>query len=495
MGWLVAFFFAICTGLLLLVVLVQADEHRKRAAFLPRPDRRHPGGGPRPEHFHQSAPSEPPDHDWLLAGRYRIVATIGRGGMGVVYRAWDQSTGRYAVIKMPRPDLLIDDQVRERFRRELELTRCLDHPSIVPVLDVGEFLPRSAAGGSGTPFAVMPYLAGGSLHQRKNSRQRDPARTLSSLREWLPDIADALDHVHSRGLLHRDVKPANVLFDGVGKPHLGDFGVAKAVFSLDGFVAELTQTGVALGTPTYMAPECITGAGVEARADQYSLAVMVFEQVAGRPPFTASTPAALLLQQASAEAPLLDTVRPDLPRSLAAAVNRGLHKSPEERFGSCRAFVEAALVDVGTPHRPKPPKLMCPDCGKLLTTRHQWAGRTGRCPKCHATVEIGQDLQSLWLRRDRDPVPRPRRERGTTRQSGLIAWIDQHGLLVTLAFGSTLLAWAAISWSPAPLLALAASGAAVGAWQVMRGLPALRQGPRPAIAPLDEAAAPDDSGR
>lgn len=498
MGWLVAFFFAICTGLLVLAVIVQRDEHRKR---LIQPHRAVPTPKPDPSvdpFFLQDVPSHDqpmvaprslvaadrppttavPQHGpavellhrgSVLAGRYRIVATIGRGGMGVVYRAWDRVAERYMVIKMPRPDLWVDDSVRERFSRELDIVRTLDHPAIVPVVAVGKLSSLNGNGcdESAPPFAVMPYLAGGSLQRRRKGRKREPFPQPSSLWEWLPDVADALDHVHSQGLLHRDVKPANVLFDGLGRPYLADFGIAKAVLATEGVYSALTQAGFALGTPTYMAPELVAGQAIDGRADQYSLAVMVFEFLAGSPPFRAAAPATVLLRHATEPAPRLDSIRPALPRSLVEAVDRGLHKSREQRFVSCRAFADAVVIDVRKPRQAKPPKLMCPDCGRLLNIRHHLAGQPGRCPKCHVNLEISTDLQSLWLRRDRDEGNRHRAGRRRRPLPEQLEWIDRNGLLVTLVFTAAMATLAVIAWGFVPVVLIGSATTALAAWWFM----------------------------
>jgi serine/threonine-protein kinase len=438
-----------------------------------------------------------PDGDWVLDERYRICAVIGRGGMGVVYRAWDRVGERYTVIKMPRSDLPVDTSVRERFRRELEMASSLNHPAIVPVLAVGEFKARNGTNsdGSGVPFAVMPYLAGGSLQRRQNRRRRETFPQAGSLWEWLPEVASALDYVHARGLLHRDVKPANVLFDGLGRPYLGDFGVAKAVSASDGFQAELTQAGFAMGTPTYMAPELVAGAAIDARVDQYSLAVMVFEFVAGQPPFTAANPAAVLWRHATVPAPRLNAIRLELPESLVDAVDRAMCKSCEERFDSCSAFVEAVLADVRKPRRPKPPKLMCPDCGKLLNTQHKWAGRTGRCPNCRVHLEVSSDLQSLWLRQDRGEPPPSRRDRQQRRPlPRQLEWIDRNGLFVTMVFTAAAGTLAVVAWGLLPLIlvVVAAAMATWWFWGLTRGF---RQAPHAEQAAFNEAKEADVSQR
>ncbi len=336
---------------------------------------------------------------WLgrvLAGRYRIVATIGVGGMGVAYRAWDAVKDRYCVIKTPRRELLGTPHFVERFARELAVLRHLAHPAIVPIHDVGDE--------AGTPYAVMPYLAGGSLKRRQRVRQGRPLPAEAAIiGGWLAPIATALDFVHASGLVHRDVKPDNILFDGAGNPFLGDFGVAKVVMQVEAEHQSqgLTATGIALGTPAYMAPELIDGSEASAASDQYALAVMVYEMLAGRKPFDGPTPAAIIVAHAAAKPVLLESLRSDLPRSSAAAVMRGLSKDPSRRFDSCGSFAEAVVTPLPRQEQPAKQQLMCPRCGRLLNVQKAWAGKRGSCPKCERPLSVSDDVLSLWLPEDR----------------------------------------------------------------------------------------------
>ncbi len=333
----------------------------------------------------------------VLAARYRVLARIGAGGMGVVYRAWDHATDRYAVVKAPRRPLVADPRAVARFEREMEAMRRMQHSAVVPVIDFGSW--------QGIPYAVMPYLAGGSLERRRPIRRSKPAPVRSAtLRSWLITVADALDHVHAAGFVHRDVKPDNILFDGTGRPHLGDFGIATFIRRVeeDERTAPeeepqepgLTATGHAIGTPEYMAPEAIAGHSLDGRADQYALAAVVHEMLAAAPPFVGSTPAAILEMQLAANTPELTALRPELSPTLSAAVKRGLAKRPADRFASCRELAE--FVVLGVPVEPPPePRLVCPACDRMMTPPAGMAGRNGRCPGCREVLFVTEDLAAV----------------------------------------------------------------------------------------------------
>ena len=336
---------------------------------------------------------------WLghtLAGRYRIVSVIAEGGMGVAYRAWDHVADQYCVVKMPKAERIATPGFVERFVRELAVLRHLAHPAVVPIHDVGEE--------QSSPFAVMPYLAGGSLKRRQWMRQgRAVPMELASLRSWLVAIAGALDFVHSRGFVHRDVKPDNILFDGAGNAFLGDFGVVKVMMQVEDeqHAKELTTTGLALGTPAYMAPELIEGSAASAESDQYALAVTAYELLAGQKPFDGPTPAAVIVAVAAAKPAPLRSLRQEVPESTAAAVMRGLSKDPAQRFESCQRFAEAVLADLPADPDVQKRQLMCPRCGRLLKVKNAWAGKRGSCPKCDGALSISADALTLWLPEDR----------------------------------------------------------------------------------------------
>ena len=339
----------------------------------------------------------------VLGGRYRIVARIGAGGMGVVYRAWDHASEAYAVIKMPRRELIGDPKFLQRFEQEFSALRILSHPVVVPVMNFGN--------DAGMPFAAMPYLAGGSLKQRRAMLQDGGAapEEPSTLWRWLPAIAQSLDFVHSSGYVHRDVKPDNILFDGPGSPYLSDFGIAKIVLQAEDVAATrgLTGTGFALGTPEYMAPELISGTKADAKVDQYALAVMTYELLAGRKPFDGPTPAAVMIAHATGKAPHLAAIRPSLPKETVAAVERGMAKNPAKRFESCKAFAERVLATIPQPAAVDKLQLMCPQCSRLLNVKPDWAGKQGNCPRCKTALTIGVDLRSLWIPGDRAGAATP----------------------------------------------------------------------------------------
>lgn len=417
-----------------------------------------------------SAAGEPGDD--LLAGRYRNISELGAGGMGVTYRAWDHTTGVPVVIKIPKKAFLEDPKFAERFYREIRLLQGLGHPHIVPFTDVGEH--------EGLPFVAMRFLPGGSLSNRrlrdKNGKVRQNPPGMLHL--WLPAVADALDFVHSQGVVHRDVKPANIFFDAFWGAFLGDFGIAKIVEESDTFDTEytLTATHMGIGTPQYMAPEQFAPKSViQGRVDQYALAVIVYEMMAGVRPFTGES-ANLILEVMTHPAPRLNERHLGLPPSLIAAVDRGLAKQPEERFATCRDFAAAVLADV-QPLKDEPgvARLLCPKCMSLLKLPESAAGRTGKCPKCQTAMKVAADLGAMWLldeaRRQEeagggwtalgdsaaggesgsDPsVETLRPVSGTTaiekaaRRSsqGILAWVDGHGLVV----GGVLALVATIPW-------------------------------------------------
>ena len=201
--------------------------------------------------------------------------------MGFVYRAQDANLNTPVVIKVPRRAMLDDPQFVERFEREIRSLVTLSHPHIVKITEVGQH--------EGIPFAVMQFLAGGDLEGRRPQDKAGRPRAVSpaALSGWLPEVAGALDFVHSKGLVHRDVKPRNVLFDTDGHAYLSDFGVAKVIRDAEsgGDAASMTGTGMIVGTPEYMAPELVMGQEITGRVDQYALAVTVYELLAGRRPF------------------------------------------------------------------------------------------------------------------------------------------------------------------------------------------------------------------
>ncbi|MBI5354819.1 MAG: protein kinase [Chloroflexi bacterium] len=261
-------------------------------------------------------------------GRYYLSERLGEGGMAVVYKAYDTRLERDVAIKIIRsgafpPDAL--GEVLKRFEREAKSLAKLSHPNIVKVHDYGEH--------EGSPFLVMEYLPGGTLKNilGKLVPWQDAVRLI------LP-VARGVAYAHQRGILHRDIKPANVLITESGEPMLSDFGIAK-LFEGDQTTA-LTGSGMAIGTPEYMAPEQWTGV-TSPQSDLYSLGIMLYELVAGRKPYVADTPAAILIKQATEPLPNPRKFAVDLPESLELVLIKMLAREPQDRYKDVKAFISA----------------------------------------------------------------------------------------------------------------------------------------------------------
>ncbi len=266
-----------------------------------------------------------------LADRYRLERELGRGGMATVYVAHDVRHDRQVAVKVLRPELSAAIG-GERFLAEIRTTARLRHPNILPLFDSGD------AGGA--LYYVMPLVQGESLHARL---ARDGTLPLDEALQVTREVADALTHAHAAGIVHRDIKPENILLEG-GHALLTDFGIARAV-DADGDV-RLTATGLALGTPLYMSPEQSAGDPlVDGRSDLYSLAAVLFEMLAGRPPFVGKSPQAILLQRFTQPAPRVSTLRPDVPAAIDAAVDRALTRDPAERQPSVERFAASLVAD------------------------------------------------------------------------------------------------------------------------------------------------------
>jgi len=264
----------------------------------------------------------------ILPPRYREPERIGRGGMGDIYRATDSVLGRDVAVKILVDRYAQDEPVRERFTREaLAAARLSGEPNIVTIFDVGEHHDR--------PYIVMEYLAGGSLDDvlRKQGAQ-SPQRVFA----WLEQAARALDAAHARGIVHRDVKPANLLLDRDGNVHVADFGIASAV-GMD----SLTMTGTVLCTAGYLSPEQAQGERATPASDRYAFGVVAFELLTGSRPFEADSPTAEAAAHVNAPVPSV-SARADLPPEIDRCFERALAKDPDSRFGTCADFV-AALRD------------------------------------------------------------------------------------------------------------------------------------------------------
>jgi serine/threonine-protein kinase len=258
-----------------------------------------------------------------MLGRYRLDAVIGRGGMGVVFRAVDERLDRTVAIKVLAPDLVGDPLVQERFLREARVAAAIEHPHIVPVFE--------AASAGGVDYIAMRFVPGSDLGRvLRREAPLDLGRTLTIVEQ----VADALDAAHAQSLVHRDVKPSNVLLEDRGGEWawLSDFGLTKR---MDGSM-QLTRDGL-VGTLEYVAPEVIERGTVDGRSDQYALACVAYHCLAGRPPFVARSEAQLLHAHLHDTAPPVAGIDAE-PGDVDAVIRRGLAKQPAERFPSCRAF-------------------------------------------------------------------------------------------------------------------------------------------------------------
>ncbi|MBA3973756.1 MAG: hypothetical protein C0504_06000 [Candidatus Solibacter sp.] len=261
-------------------------------------------------------------------GPYRILEELGRGAMGVVYRAEDEAIGREIAVKVVRLDQFSSAeekaQLRVRLMREARAAGILNHPGIVTVYQLGDH--------EDIVYVAMEFVDGRSLERlMSDGVDLGRPRIFSVLRQ----IAAALDYAHAAGIVHRDIKPANILVRRDGSAKVSDFGIAKIASQ------KFTQTGMVLGTPAYMSPEQILAAQVDGRADQFSLAVMAFQMLSGRQPFQAESSAGLLIEIVQNEPPPLHVLDGRFPPAASAVLGRALSKKPEQRFPSCRGFVDA----------------------------------------------------------------------------------------------------------------------------------------------------------
>jgi serine/threonine-protein kinase len=274
--------------------------------------------------------------DEVISGRYELEELVGKGGMSSVYRAQDRLLERTVAIKLLHEHYSRDEDYVERFRREARAAAQLSHPNIVTVIDRGE--------DSGRQFIVFEYIDGQNLKELVQSEGRLPVRTALEL---AIEAGHALAFAHEHGLVHRDVKPQNVLL-GNGEVKVTDFGIARSADVQQG----LTQTGTVLGTSDYIAPEQASGQPVSSLSDVYSLGVVVYELLAGEPPYSGENFVAVAMQHVNDPVPSVAAVRPDVPLRLDAALQRAMAKDPGNRFPSMADFVaelEAVLDHLGEP--------------------------------------------------------------------------------------------------------------------------------------------------
>ena len=267
-----------------------------------------------------------------LGDQYQIQDEVGRGGMSVVYRALDPRLNRPVAVKVLPPELAYDPAIRTRFTREAQTSALLSHAHIVPIYDVGER--------EGIAYFVMALIGGGNLATRLALQPRQP---IDEVRRMLCEVSDALAYAHMRGVIHRDIKPDNILLDrDTGRGLVTDFGIARAVEA----GTRLTVTGMAVGTPTYMSPEQAVGdKEIDGRSDLYSLGVVAYQMLTGRVPFTAGNSMALLMKHVTETPRPIAELRPDAPKAMRDAIERALAKAPEDRWPTAASFRDALASD------------------------------------------------------------------------------------------------------------------------------------------------------
>jgi eukaryotic-like serine/threonine-protein kinase len=278
--------------------------------------------------------------------RYRITERLGMGGMAVVYKAYDTRLERDVALKLIRTEAIPQDQherLLKRFEREAKSQARFSHPNIVPVYDYGEV--------NGSPYIVMDYISGQSLKQRLSG----PTLYRQAI-QWLIPISDALYYAHRRGVIHRDVKPSNILFDDEGRPLLTDFGIAKI---LETDEATLTGTGLGVGTPEYMAPEQWQGQANQA-TDQYALGVVLYELLTGEKPYKADTPAAVAIMQATEPLRAPSQLVGGLPEGLEKVLYKALAREPQDRYEDMADFQGALGAVLDADEKPEPVPLEKP---------------------------------------------------------------------------------------------------------------------------------------
>lgn len=324
-------------------------------------------------------------------GGHRILSSLGQGGMARVYRAYQENLDREVAVKVLPPWFAADRNFVERFNLEAKLVARLSHPNIVTVHDANEQ--------QGHLYIVMQLVDGGTLKQRLEQGKTIAAQEVISI---FTQIASALSYAHEQGIIHRDVKPVNVLMDKSGRPILSDFGIAKVLASTND---NLTRPGAGVGTPEYMSPEQCQGVAVDGRADIYALGVMLFEALAGRTPFRADNYPALAHSHLYEPPPSPRSINPAIPPGVERVILTALMKNPQHRFQSAsemadalqRAFIatsNVAMVQGGMPSQPgqfspslsgpsiSPPELLykCPTCQRPNK------GQVRFCTKCGAPM-------------------------------------------------------------------------------------------------------------
>lgn len=279
--------------------------------------------------------------DLVLGGRYELAEKLGQGGMGTVHRGVDRQLRRTVAVKLLSSELAHDPQSRARFRREAHAVAALNHPAVATIHDVGE----EAHPDGPRLYLVMEYVEGATL---ADALRRGPLPVAEAI-DVACAVLDALRHSHERGIVHRDIKPSNIMVTGPGTVKVLDFGIAKAFTEA---ATRITGSGAAIGTPSYLSPEQISGAEIDHRADLYAMGCLLHELLAGQTPFRGESPFAVMHQHLYTAPEPVSRLRPQTPPAVEAVILRALRKDPAERFadaGEMRASLADALTQSSLP--------------------------------------------------------------------------------------------------------------------------------------------------
>ncbi len=333
-----------------------------------------------------------------IAG-YRLDEETGRGGMAVVYRAYDIRLERPVALKLLAPELARDEAFRQRFIRESRTAAAVDHPNIIPIFEAGE--------ADGVLFIAMRFVHGRDVQSLVNSGGPLPVAQACHI---VSQVAGGLEAAHAHGLVHRDVKPGNILLDATasfpGHAYLSDFGLSKRALS----DSALTSTGQFLGTVDYIAPEQIEGRPVNGRTDEYALACSVYTMLTGAPPFTRDESVAVMWAQMSAPPPLLTSRRPDLPPAVNDVMAKAMAKVPGERYATCPQFADALRRACGLGARgsaPPPTQVSGPEPTRLSQWQPDQAAEPGEPDQAAEPGEPGHAVEPAgpWVPAEPGPAP------------------------------------------------------------------------------------------